>query len=225
MKKLRIFWILAVIIFFVTALLIRLEALDSLPTRQNPIIVDKENKKVLIYAEVNSKSINKRNVHFGIVFNDGKLADKAILRAYCNHLNFHDALIAIGATPGDNLTKESIDKYVEGDELIVTATWPGLKKELALNDIFTDSSGKGFKIKFGGNRASSEKEKTGCITCLESCWVGITSNSAYPAATSLQRLLSPNSVFKIKKDVLPAINEHPVIISYKLIDKRDVFKK
>lgn len=198
------------------------DAYEILPTKNSPLVTDKKNRRVLIYAEINSDNLLLRNTHFGIVFEDGKFSDKAILRAYCNHLDFYDALLAIGARPGDNLTKGSNNKHVEGDELIVTATWPGLSKELTLNDIFYDSSGKGFKIKFGGNRVAAAKENTGCITCLESCWVGITSNAAYSATSSLKRLLSPNSHFKANFLMLPAKEGHPVIITYKLVDKRDI---
>lgn len=193
-----------------------------LPTKNNPLVIDKANRRVLIYTEINLESFNKRNVHFGIVFKDGKLSDKAILKAYCSHLDFHDALIEIGAMPENNLTKDSTGKYVEGSELFVTATWHGLDKEIPLNDIFLDSTGKGFKIKFGGNRTTAEKENTGCITCLESCWVGITSNSTYPVTSPFKRLVSPNSHFKGNYTLLPAKEGLPVIIIYKLIAKKDM---
>lgn len=192
-----------------------------LPTKDNPLIVDKKNKQVLIYTEINAMHLYQPTVHWGIVFKDGRFGDRAILKAYCNHLDFHDALIQIGAKPGNNLTKESVGKYVEGDELTITAIVSGQDKELHLSDIFYDSTGKGFKIKFGGNRVASEKEKTGCITCLESCWISITSNSTYPMTNPLQRFITPNSQFRGKLETLPAKEGHPVILIYKLAGKGD----
>ena len=70
-------------------------------------------------------------------------------------------------------------------------------------DILEDSSGKGFRIRFGGNRQRAAEEHTGCITCLESCPIGITSNAVYPAISSFKRMISPNSQFKGKVEKLP----------------------
>lgn len=189
---------------------------DLFPARKNPLIIDEKNKSVLMFTEINSKNLYKTNPHWGIVFKDGKLADKAILKAYAHHLDFHDALLKIGAVPGNNLTEDKTGEVVKGSELIVTATWPGLNKELSLNDIFYDSTGKGFKIRFGGNKGSALTENTGCITCCESCWIGITSNAAYPNISSFKRFLSPNSHFRGNPDVLPQKEGHPVILTYRL---------
>jgi hypothetical protein len=182
-------------------------------------MIDKEGKRVLIYTEVNEKNLHDTNPHWGVVFKDGKYGDKAILRAYANHLAFHDALVEIGAKPGDNLTKDVLDVPVEGDVLEMTATWPGLGRELKLGDIFFDETGKGFEIKFGGNRKASEENNTGCITCLESCWISIASNAKYPNISSAKRALTPNSRFKGKEEVLPGGGE-PVILIYRLAQVR-----
>ncbi|MFN3740560.1 MAG: YdjY domain-containing protein [Thermodesulfovibrionales bacterium] len=194
-------------------------AANTLPTKDNPLIIDKRNRQVLIYTETNAMHLYQPTVHWGVVFKDGKFGDRAILKAYCNQLDFYDALIQIGAKPGNNLTKESVGQYVEGDELTVTAIIKGQDKELPLSEIFEDSSGKGFRIKFGGNRIASEKEKTGCITCLESCWISITSNALYPMTSPLQRFVSPNSYFKGNLKVLPSKEGYPVILIYKLANK------
>lgn len=134
---------------------------QSFPTKENPLIIDEKGNKVLIYTEVNEMNVHQWNVHWGVVFKDGKFQDRAILRAYSNQLDFHDALVKIGAKPGNNLNKDTIGKYVEGDPLDIKATWPGLGKELSLNEIFIDERGKGFNIKFGGNRRASEEKQTG----------------------------------------------------------------
>ena len=79
----------------------------ALPSRAEPLRVDSINKRVLIYAEVNPKSLNQSNPHWGVVFQGGKLNDKAILQAFCTPQEFHDALLQIGAKPGNNLTLRS----------------------------------------------------------------------------------------------------------------------
>lgn len=193
--------------------------LQNFPTRENPLIVDEKNKRVFIYTEVNEMNVHQWNVHWGVVFKDGKFQDRAILKAYSHQLDFHDALLKIGAKPGNNLNKDTIGKYVEGDPLDIKATWPGLGKELSLNDIFIDKNGKGFNIRFGGNRKASEEKQTGCITCLESCWISISSNANYPQTHSIKRFITPNSRFKGRPDVLPEDGK-PVILIYKVASGR-----
>ncbi|MBM4145351.1 MAG: hypothetical protein FJ240_03620 [Nitrospira sp.] len=188
---------------------------QNLPNKENPLLIDEKGKRVLIYTEVHEMNVHQSNVHWGIVFKDGKFQDRAILRAYSNHLAFHDALLKIGAKPGNNLTKDTVGKHVEGDTLDIKATWPGLGKELSLNDIFVDEKGKPFTIKFGGNRKASEEKNTGCITCLESCWISISSNANYPQTGSIKRFLSPNSHFKGNANVLPEDGK-PVMLIYKV---------
>lgn len=187
---------------------------NILASKEKPLIVDEKNKKILIYTELNVMHLYQPTVHWGVVFKDGKFGDRAILKAYCNQLDFHDALIKIGAKPGNNLTKDSIGKFVEGDELELTALIDG--KEYPIEKIFKDSTGKGFNIKFGGNRKASEEQKTGCITCLESCWISITSNANYPWISSIRRFISPNSHFKGNEEILPAKEGYPVILIYRL---------
>jgi hypothetical protein len=191
-----------------------IEPQDS-PTKENPLIIDEKGKRVLIYTEVHEMNVHQWNVHWGVVFKDGRFQDRAILRSYANQLDFHDALMKIGAKPGNNLNKDTIGQYVEGDTLDVKATWPGLGKELSLNEIFVDEKGKGVNIKFGGNRKASEEQKTGCITCLESCWISISSNLNYPQTGSIKRFLNPNSHFKGRADVLPGDGK-PVVLIYKV---------
>ena len=188
---------------------------ETVPTREKPIIVDKQGKRVLIYTEVNEMNVHQANVHWGVVFKDGRFQDRAILRSWAEHLAFHDSLLAIGAKPGNSLSKETIGKHVEGNLLDVTATWPGLGKEVRLDEIFSESGGKGFKIRFGGNRKASAEQNTGCITCLESCWIAVTSNSAYPQTGAIKRFISPNAKLQGKASILPKDGQ-PVILIYRV---------
>jgi hypothetical protein len=185
-----------------------------LPSRTDPLRVDAVNKRVLIYTEVNPKSHNQNNPHWGVVFQGGKLSEKGILLAFCTPESFHDALVQIGARAGNNLTLHSSGEFMAGDELTVSVLVPGVSQPLGVADIFDDTSGKGFRIHFGGNRRRAVEEQTGCITCLESCPIGITSNAAYPAISSFKRMLSPNSQFKGKAEKLP--RQGALILIYSL---------
>ncbi len=184
------------------------------PSRAEPLWVDSINRRVLIYVEVNPKSLNQSNPHWGVVFQGGKLNDKAILLAFCTPQEFHDAPLQIGARPGNNLTLRSSGETVQGEDLTVTLVIPGENKILSLSDILEDSSKQGFHIRFGGNRQRAVEEQTGCITCLESCPIGITSNAGYPALSSFKRMISPNSQFKGKAEKLP--RQGGLILIYRL---------
>jgi len=190
------------------------QKIDSLPTKEHPLVIDSTNRRVLVYAEVNEQGSAKISTHFGIVFKDGKLADKALFRAYATPSQLYDALYVIGMKQGDNLTEDSRGKHAEGDPLDVSLIWPGLNREFPLKNILTDSGGKGFDIRFGGNKRASALENSGCLTCLESCWVGITSNAAYPMTSTLKRYVSPNSKFSINSNLVPSKGGEPVIIIY-----------
>lgn len=187
-----------------------------LPDRKNPIVVDRTESRLLIYTEVNPPQPNRTNPHWGVVWSGGRLKEKAILIAFCSPPAFYQALMEIGAKPGDNLTLESSGEFVSGSSVTVTALLPDSGRRFPLDRIFEDASRKGFQIRFGGNRNRALEEKSGCITCLESCPVGITSNAAYPAIGSFRRWVSPNSNFKGNFDILPKQPGSPVILIYQL---------
>jgi hypothetical protein len=96
------------------------DAPSSLPTKTHPLWVDAKNRQVLIYSEVNLKNWEKLNPHWGVVFRGGKLGDKAILSAFCTPQEFHEALLQIGARPGNNPDLEQSGTVVQGEELSVS---------------------------------------------------------------------------------------------------------
>jgi hypothetical protein len=187
-----------------------------LPTKSSPLSIDAPNSRVLIYTEINQKNWEKTNPHWGVVFREGKLGDKAIFSAFCSPQEFHQALIRIGAHPGNNLTMDQQSAVVQGDELLVSALCPGFAHPVPLKDLVSDQAGKGFRIRFGGNLERANQEKTGCITCLESCPVGITSNAAYPTISSFKRWVSPNSIFMGRPENILLRESTPVILIYQL---------
>lgn len=186
------------------------------PTRSRPVMADVSSRTVKLYTELSLEHLTKTTGHWGIGCASGSLADRFILLSPADPVEFHDALEGMGARPGNNLAMDSYDRYVSGDTLAVTASWPGLKAPLDLKDIFFDEAGKGFSIRFGGNRAAALKHKTGCITCLESCPVGITSNAAYPHIRSIQRSVMPNSRFRGRPETLPRKDAFPLVAFYRL---------
>jgi ferredoxin len=69
-----------------------------------------------------------------------------------------------------------------------------------MDEAIRDGNGKPLTIRFGGNLATALEMKTGCLMCLDSCPVGITSNATYTYGaieTRKEAALTGN------KDVLP----------------------
>ena len=186
------------------------------PTPDLPLVVDVPSRTVKMYAELSLEHLTRTTGHWGIGCRSGTLADRFILVSPADPLDFHDALIRVGARPGNNLEPDSYGRHVTGDALAVTVSWPGLRAPLDLKEIFHDETGRGFAIRFGGNREAARKHRTGCLTCLESCPVGITSNAAYPHISGIQRSIMPNSRFRGRPEALPRKDAFPLAVCYRL---------
>jgi len=189
---------------------------SALLSRQRPLMEDPAGDRLHIYTELNRANVMRDNPHWGVVSHYGTLSEKGILKAFCGPLDFYDALVRIGARPGNNLTEQSRGQFAGGDKLRVTASVPGVRHDADLSRIFLDSTGRGFDIHFGGNRASAEERNTGCITCLESCWIGITSNAMYPLISGFRRFVRANSLFRGNPEFFTAIGDRPVILTYRI---------
>lgn len=154
------------------------ETLAAEPTKDSPIVVDAENKRVLVYAEVNRKWVTEPTRH-GVVTAAGSNGDKAIFRAGGDALDFNKALFEIGGTAGENVKKDSpAGTQVDGSELEITVAWSG--REYNINDLIVSTGelgGQTLAPKFGGNYDFQAEMNTGCLFCLDSCAAGITSNA------------------------------------------------
>lgn len=182
------------------------------PTADNPIVIDAENKQVLVYAEVNRKFVTEPTRH-GVVTAEGSNGDKSIFKAGGNALDFNKALFEIGATAGENVKKDSpAGTIVEGDALEVTVSWDD--KSYPINDLVVSTGkegGKALEPRFGGNYDFQAEAKTGCLFCLDSCAAGITSS----AATGWMAFANGEVEFRGNGDLLPA-DGTPVVVAFSL---------
>ena len=158
---------------------------DNAQGKNQLMIVNKDKKEIRMAAEVNGKYFTEATRH-GVVFKDGSNGEKSVLRGLVSPIDFHQALLDIGAKPGNNVTLADMEKSikVDGDKLQVFVTWDGLKKEIPFNDIIKSSDPRPMDVRFGGNLDRAKEKNTGCILCLDSCAVGITSNSSYETGAS-----------------------------------------
>ncbi len=167
-------------------------------SKENPVSINHKEKKIYLYTERNPALKDKKTSHFGIVYYRGRQAKNALFHAYIEPLNLFSILHALGAVPGDNLTEKSFGKKVAGSSLDVKVIYQG--KEYEINSVIYDASKKGFDIRFGGNKKAQRKSESGCILCLESCYMGIMSNASYPMISNLRKFIRTNSRFFINKD-------------------------
>ncbi len=169
-------------------------------TKEKPILVGEKEKSVSVLAQVNGKYFYQATRH-GVVFSGGSNGEKSVFRSYATHQDFYDALMKLGLKAGNNMTKENAEKtFVQGDLLEVTVAWEGAPKEYALDEVITDSNKKPFQIRFGGNLKNALQFKTGCLLCLDSCPVGITSNANYTMGAVEKR---SEVIFKGNDKILP----------------------
>ncbi len=178
-------------------------------TPEETMTVNKDKKEVKMQTEVNGKYFTEGTRH-GVVYKSGKNGEKSILRGLADEKKFYEAMMSLGAKPGNNLTAADMkkgEKSIEGSKVNVFVTWDGLGKEIPFGDIIksTDSQGKESALRpmdfrFGGNIDRANKNNTGCVLCLDSCATGIVSNASYKAG-EVEALKTVN--FYGKKDVLP----------------------
>lgn len=169
-------------------------------TEENPVKFDREAGTVTFLAKVNGKYFYEPTRH-GAVFKDGGNGDKAVFKGLVEPKAFHKALSDIGARSGDNMTLDNKEKTkVQGDAFDVTVTWTGAEKDYSFDEVIKDSNNTPLDIRFGGNLKTALDKATGCLICLDSCPVGITSNAAYTYGAVEKR----NEVgFTGNKDILP----------------------
>ena len=181
---------------------------------KNPIKVDKEAKKVTVLSSVNGKYFTEATRHAS-VNTDGSNGAKSVLTAYATPEEFYNALIEIGAKPGENMNPDNATTtHVEGSKIGATVTWEGARKDYDINEVIKDSNGKKIDFRFGGNLERAKTKKTGCLTCLDSCPVGIISNTTYTNGAVEKR----NEVkFTGNADVLPEDGTY-VAVTYTLED-------
>lgn len=182
-------------------------------TKENPMVVDKENKTISIFATVNGKFLNEGTRHL-VICETGKIADMAIFKTPVTPTDFYNAFLELGAKAGDNVTPENAATTpTEGSKLKVTLTIDG-KDNIDINDAVPDSNGKELDLRFSGNISGSDEYKTGCISCLDSCFVGITSNANYPLGAVEEK---KEVEFIGNKDILEEDGKE-VIITYAIQD-------
>ncbi len=185
------------------------------PTPENPIAVDKENREVRIAARLNRIWCDESvSVHNCVVYVNGIRAPKALFQAYCNHADFFDALVDIGANPGTDMGDNPDSAAVpNGSKFDVSFRWEGAPKSYTLNEFVADSLGRPFEIHMHNGRDRAVRTNMGCILCYTSCNISITSNKNYNWFEKMQMCYP----FRPNPTILPA-DSTLIIIIFRLAD-------
>jgi len=158
------------------------------------------------------------NYH-AVVWKGGGAAGEALLASYADDASFYDAMVSIGAVPGNNLTmaawndrkdpnSAAPDTRVEGTLVDVSVWWDGLSSPVPLTGLLTDSAGKGIDMRFGGNKALIPEWHSGCIACLYSCPGGKVSNHAY----TIRDYVKGTTKFSVNLNAVPKDNRQAVVV-------------
>jgi hypothetical protein len=191
---------------------------------KHPLQVDAKAGEVRLFAELQPAAFSggwlksTPNYH-AVVWKGGGAAGEALLASYADDASFHDAMVSIGAVPGNNLTmaawndrkdpaSRAPDTRVEGSLVDVFVWWDGLSSPLPLADLLTDSAGKGIDMRFGGNKALIPEWHSGCIACLYSCPGGKVSNHSY----TIRDYVKGTTKFSVNWNVVPKGNRQAVVI-------------
>ena len=190
----------------------------------HPLQVDSKAEEVRLLAELQPAAFSggwlksTPNYH-AVVWKGGGAAGEALLASYADDASFHDAMVAIGAVPGNNLTmaawndrkdpkSSAPDTRVKGASVDVLVWWDGLSSPLPLAGLLTDSAGKGVDMRFGGNKALIPEWHSGCIACLYSCPGGKVSNHAY----TIRDYVKGTTKFSVNEDLVPKDKRQAVVI-------------
>lgn len=187
--------------------------------------IDTIEKTITLSARIYPSKFNAwtswtKHHHF-IVWKKGRAAHNALIETDASDEQVLDALLSIGATPGNNLTPETWekradpsspepDKHVEGSLIEVSVAWQA-QSPIGAAEIFDDEFGKGFLFRFGGHRDLIPIWKSGCVVCLQSCPGGRVSNANY----TMRDYHHARSKFEAKRHRLPK-DATPVQVRLKL---------
>ena len=161
--------------------------------------------------------------YHAMVYRKGGVRSSALLKSFADDRAIFDALIKIGAVPGDNLTEDTWearyhesnpapDRRIEGTPIEMLVYWEGLDEPISIENFFYDPQGKGLDLRFGGNKSLIPIWRSGCIVCLYSCPGSKIGNHEY----TIRDYVKNTTAFSLKFEVLPQNKKTPVVVVFRL---------
>jgi hypothetical protein len=158
---------------------------------RDTLFIDKRNKYIElggIYHPSRFNAGDGQHNHSFITWEGGLAATNALFTTFLPDSTVYDALVSIGAVPGNNLTyypwseisnprNPGPDRKALGPSVAVEICYGG--KSYQPSAFLHDENGKPFSFRFSGNKKFIPEMRTGCIVCLESCPGGKIGNATY----------------------------------------------
>ncbi len=180
------------------------------------VVVDKAAKTVTISAKLNGKYFDNSTRHL-IIDQFGFNKGRAILTSYCTPEDLYHALISAGGvswSKSEGKTLEMGEKNTVNNaenkafsKIDISIGWDNEIHSLdecltttcidENNNVATPPE---IDMVFTGNPKAAAKTPSGCVTCMDSCYIGIVANSAY----GLCVIDDGNPTIFANPDVLPA---------------------
>jgi hypothetical protein len=194
-------------------------------TKDHPLIVDRENREIRVLALFTPENFVKGNLprYHAMVYRQGGASSDALLKSFADDVTIYDALVKIGAVPGNNLTVDTWearyhesnpapDMRIKGTPVEVLIYWEGLENPIPIDKIFNDPGGRGLDFRFGGNKSFIPLWNSGCILCLYSCPGSKVGNHEYTVRDYVKNTTS----FSLKYERLPPKKDIPVIVIFRI---------
>ena len=230
---------LSAVLLFCCLLLSRQAAAQ--PTSVAPLVVNAETKEVQVFGIIYPARFNTAQgdeAHYHLLVWQGGSSTNALIETPADDLALHDALVTLGAQPGDNLTMASWNQRhnagsaaplekVTGSAIDVRLSWDGNPTGMPIDQVFSHASLRPADSRlwtldsrldwhFGGNRDRRFNRvplapRPGCLACLYSCPSGKVSNGAL----SIHDYVTAPSRFTANTDILPP-DGTPVVVTFRV---------
>ncbi len=193
-------------------------------TEEHPMVIEKRTGQICLLAILQPAAFGsgwftQLPGHHAVTWKGGKKADEALLATFTSDAKLFDAMVSLGAKPGNNLTQAVWDERnnrdstaaetrVEGSPVDVRVWWEGLPEPLPLEKLLKDPGGKGVDLRFGGQKALIPVWRSGCIVCLQSCPGAKISNHAY----TIRDYVEGRATFTVNEAVVPSGKRRAVVM-------------
>jgi len=193
-------------------------------SEKTPMIVDRNAREIRLLATLQPEAFGPGRLkqlpgHHAVTWSGGRKSHEALLVTFSSDTEVHDALITLGARPGNNLTQEVWDERnnpksrapetrVGGDSVVALVWWEGLKDPLPLSALFHNPSSTEVDLRFGGHKSLIPVWKSGCVICMQSCPGGKISNRS----CTFRDYVVGNATFTVNDAVVPKGKRKAVVI-------------
>ncbi len=211
------------------------------PTATAPLLVMSEAKEVQVFGIIYPARFNAAQgdeAHYHLLVWQGGTSANALIETPADDLALHDALVKLGAQPGNNLTMASWNQRhdakspaplekVTGSILEVRIAWEDMPTGIPIDQLFRQSvihdpqsairnPQSAIEWRFAGNRDRwfnhiPLASRPGCLICLYSCPSGKVGNSTL----SIHDYVASPSRFMANTAILPP-DGTPVIVTFRV---------